>query len=304
MTKRVYNQKIVEPQDFNNTIKKLRGFFMQKGYVETFPQPRLSILAACEDPKTVRTFEFDGNTWPLPQTGQMWLERDLIANKDKVDGVFCITASYRDEPNPIENRHMKSFPMFEAEHKGDFNHLIKTISECCVYLGLVNSVDDIPIFTYDELCEHYNTTELENEHEELMWKEYGNVVAITYFPERTSPFFNMKDDGFNKDGEKLSRKVDFIVCGQETFGCAERETDPIKMRNNFHTISDGEYAGLLYDKFGKERVTEELEDFLALPMIERWGFGMGITRLLRALKIVENEEMKSSHEIFFSQEHV
>lgn len=284
MTKRVYEQKIIEPQDFSKVISKLRGFFMQKGFVETFPQPRLSILAACEDPKTIRTFTFDNQIYPLPQTGQMWLERDLMENED-LDGVFCITASYRDEPKPVEDRHMKSFPMFEAESKGDFQNLIQTISECCVHLGLVDSIKDIPVFTYDELCEHYNTETLENEHEELMWKEYGDVVAITYFPERTSPFFNMKDDGFNKQGEKLSKKVDFIVCGQETFGCAERETDPETMRKNFHTISEGEYSGLLFDKFGKERVEQELEDFLELPMIERWGFGMGISRLLRAMKI-------------------
>lgn len=285
MTKRVYEQKLIEPQDFNKIMLKLRGFFMENGYIETFPQPRLSILAACEDPKTVRTFEFDCNIFPLPQTGQMWLERDLMINSDYLDGVFCVTASYRDEPNPVEDRHMKSFPMFEAEHKGNFKHLIETISNCCVHLGLVKHIDDIRIFTYKELCEHYNVEELTSTHEELMWKEFGDVVAITYFPEKTSPFFNMKKDGFDKDGQRLSKKVDFIVCGQETFGCAERETDLQIMRESFYTISDGKYAGLLYENFGEERVKQELEDFLALPMIERWGFGMGISRLLRAMKI-------------------
>ena len=300
-----YRRNYIDPQDFNKTISKLRGFFMQNGFIETFPQPKLTILAACEDPSTVKTFEFDNNLWPLPQTNQMNLEEELMVTKN-VDGLFCITASYRDEPNPIPGRHMKTFPMFEAEHKGDFDHLIETISECCVYLGLVKSIKDIPIFTYDELCEHYDVEDLTSEHEMEMWEEYGNVVAITYFPERTSPFFNMKDDGFNKNGEKLSRKVDFVVCGQETFGCAERECDPDIMRDNFHTISEGEFSGLLYDKFGKERVKEELEEFLNLPMIERWGFGLGITRLVRALKIVKEQrgDIKSAHEIFFSQEHV
>lgn len=285
MTKRVYEQQIIEPLDFSKVISKLRGFFMQENYVETFPQPRLSILAACEDPKTVRSFTFDNTIYPLPQTGQMWLERDLMMNSDEVDGVYCITASYRDEPNPIPGRHMKSFPMFEVEHKGNFDHLISTVSRCCVHLGLVDKVEDIPIFTYDELCKHYNVEYLENEHETLMWEEFGDVVAITYFPERTSPFFNMKDDGNNEHGEKLSKKVDFIICGQETFGCAERECDPDVMRRNFHTISEGEYSQLLFNLFGEERVEQELEDFLELPMIERWGFGMGISRLLRAMKI-------------------
>lgn len=284
MKKVNYKDNYINPQDFNILISKLRCFFMQNGFLETFPQPKLTILAACEDPKTVRSFEFGGDIFPLTQTNQMCLEEELMLDSS-IDGLFCLTASYRDEPNPIPGRHMKSFPMFEAEHKGNFDHLIETISNCCVHLGLVDHKDDIPVFTYDELCDHYSTNELTSEHETLMWKEYGDVVAITYFPESTNPFFNMRDNGFNSKGDKISNKVDFIVCGQETFGCAERETNVDIMRKNFYTISDGEYAGLLFDKFGKERVESELENFLNLPMIDRWGFGCGITRLLRGMKI-------------------
>lgn len=285
MNNRVYEQKIVEPQDFDKMVSKLRGFFTQNGYLETYPQPRLSILAACEDPKTVRTFVFGGEIWPLAQTNQVWLERDLLANAKNVNGVYCLTTSYRDEPNPIEGRHNKIFPMWEAEHKGDFEHLLKTLSELCVHLGFVEKTEDIPIFTYDELCDHYKVDTLEAEHEELMWKEYGDVVGITYFPERTHPFWNMKQDGINERGERLFKKTDFIVCGQETFGSAERSSDSEQMRDSFHSISDGMYAKLLYNHFSKERVERELEDYLALPMIPRWGFGMGVTRLERAMKI-------------------
>ena len=63
MTKQKLFQETIKPQDFDKIIKKLRGFFMQKGYIETFPQPRLSILAACEDPKTVKSYEFNGEIW-------------------------------------------------------------------------------------------------------------------------------------------------------------------------------------------------------------------------------------------------
>ena len=52
----------------------------------------------------------------------------------------------------------------------------------------------------------------------------------------------------------------------------------------FHTISDGLYANLLYDTFGKNRVDKELEDFLSLNFIPRVGGGIGVTRLLHALK--------------------
>lgn len=285
MSKSIFENQSIDPQDFTELISKLRGFFTQNGFVETFPQPKLSILAACEDPKTVKSFEFGGNIWPLPQTSQMHLEEELIKNKESIDGLFCLTASYRDEPSPIEGRHLRTFSMFEAERKGDFNNLIETISNLCYELGLVDSVEDIPIIKYDDLCEHYNVTELTSEHETMIWYEFGDVVAITYFPEKTSPFFNMKQSGKNDKGEKTFKKVDFIVCGQETFGCAERSVDTEQMRESFNTISNGEYSGLLYEKFGKNRVIEELEDFLSLPMIPRWGFGMGIQRLMRAMKI-------------------
>ena len=123
----VLKQDIITPQDFNKVVQKLRGFFMQKNYTETFPQPRLSIMAACEDPKTVRSFKFGGLDYPLPQTNQMWLEYDLMVNEQEIDGVYCLTASYRDEPNPIQGRHQKLFGMWEAEHKGDFNDLLEKV---------------------------------------------------------------------------------------------------------------------------------------------------------------------------------
>ena len=284
MNKRVYEQKIIDPQDFNTMVSKLRGFFMQENYLETYPQPRLSIMAACEDPKTVRSFIFGGQDWPLAQTNQMWLEHDIL--KYNAEGVYCLTTSYRDEPNPIEGRHDKIFPMFEFEHKGDYQDLLKTLSELSVHMGFVKSVEDIPMFTYDELCEKYGVDSLEAEHETKMWEEYGDVVAITRFPERTSPFWNMKQEGENLiTGEKLYNKCDFIICGIETFGSAERESNVPQMRDSFHTISDGMYAKLLYNEFSKDRVEDELEDYLALNMFERYGGGIGLTRLLRAMKI-------------------
>lgn len=278
--------KEMNPLDFDKMITKLRGFFIANNYVETFPQPQLSILAACEDPKTVRSFIFNGEVWPLPQTNQMHLERILMTNSETIDGLYCLTASYRDEPNPIEGRHLKSFEMFEAEHKGDFSSMIETLSKLMVHLGLSKKESDIPFFKYNDLCEHYGVEFLESEHEGLMWKEFGDVVGLTHFPRRTSPFFNMKFDSYDeKTGEGLYRKCDLIICGQETFGCAERSCDVQEMESSFLTISDGQYSKLLFEKFGRNRVNEELEIFLSHPMIERWGFGSGLSRLHRSMKI-------------------
>lgn len=279
-----YDQQMIKPLDFDKIVKKLRGFFTPLDFKETFPQTRTSIMAACEDPKTISKYNFSGIDWPMIQTNQMWLEYDLLKEPD-LDGIFCLTTSFRDEPNPIEGRHNKIFPMFEAEHTGDFNHLLLTLSNLCVHLGFVRYKEDIKFFKYDDLCEKYGVDILEAEHETMIWKEYGDVVGITHFPERTSPFWNMKKLGLNERGEHVYAKCDFIICGQETIGSAERETDVDTMRNSFYTISNGEYSEILFDKFSEERVESELEDYLNLNFISRWGFGMGVTRLHRALKI-------------------
>lgn len=107
---------------YNNVVQKLRSFFISKEYVEVPVQSRLSILAACEDPRTISTFVFDGQSWPPPQTGQMWLEYELLTNP-QYKGVFCISTSYRNEPQPIEGRHDKIFPMFEFEGRGNIRNL-------------------------------------------------------------------------------------------------------------------------------------------------------------------------------------
>jgi len=44
------------------------------------------------------------------------------------------------------------------------------------------------------------------------------------------------------------------------------------------------YAQTLYDKFGKERVEKELDEFLSFDFFPRFGGGIGMTRMIRALR--------------------
>jgi len=101
---------------------------------------------------------------------------------------------------------------------------------------------------------------------------------IKNFPNETSPFWNMKQNG---DG--TAAKIDVILGGMETIGSAERSSNPEEMREMFYTISDGMYANLLHGQFGKERVERELDDFLSLDFIPRVGGGIGLTRLINAI---------------------
>lgn len=263
---------------YNIVTQKLRQYFQEvKGFIEVPTQSRLSILAACEDPKTISQFNFNGINYPLPQTGQMWLEIELLKNPE-VPGVFCVSTSYRNEPRPIIGRHEKIFPMFEFEAKGDLNALRQIEKELLEHLGF----DTPKILDYEEVCKHYAISEIDAEHELKMQKEFGDSISLENFPIRTSPFWNMKQ------GEPgIFKKIDVILHGMETIGSAERATNVEEMRNLFYTISDGQYAKLLFNAFGKERVVKELEEFLSLPMFPRFGGGIGVTRIARAMQLAD-----------------
>ena len=276
---------LISPQKFTDTVGLLRSFFLDKGFLEVHTQNRLSILAACEDPFNVATYNYAGQVWPLPQTGQMWLEHELLSSPSS-KGFFCVSTSYRQEPNAIPGRHDIIFPMFEFEFPGTIDDLKAMEYELCEYLGFKEPTEK----TYELWQQHYGglswgkVDELTAEHETKMYEEFG-ATMITDFPEFTSPFWNMSryEDGIH------SKKIDVILGGMETIGSAERSTDVEMMRDTFHTITDGEYSKLLFNLFGKDRVEAELEKFLEFDFFPRVGGGIGMTRMIAALdKNAEN----------------
>lgn len=262
---------------FSDVINKMREFCLKKGFLEVSTQDRLSILAACEDPDTVATYRYDGKKWPLPQTGQMWLEHELLT-KPELPGVFCVSTSYRAEQNPVPGRHKIIFPMFEFEMPGTIKDLEKFETELLEYLGFGNR-KGFHYKKYDELKKYYKTPELTHKHEAQMATDFGSVVFCEEFPISTSPFWNMK-----KKGKGHARKIDVIMHGHETIGSAERSTDVVEMREGFHTISGGEYAKKLFRLFGKKRVMQELDNFLSYDFFPRTGGGIGVTRMINAMK--------------------
>jgi aspartyl/asparaginyl-tRNA synthetase len=87
----------------------------------------------------------------------------------------------------------------------------------------------------------------------------------------------------NDDGQ-TAKKIDVILSGMETIGSAERSVDIADMKLRFDTIMDGSYAQTIYDKFGKERVDKEMEDFFKHQFITRSGGGIGVTRLIKSME--------------------
>jgi aspartyl/asparaginyl-tRNA synthetase len=207
----------------------------------------------------------------------MWLEHELLSSPDS-KGFFCVSTSYRQEPNAIPGRHDIIFPMFEFEMPGSIDDLKAMEYELCEYLGFGNITEK----TYRDWQEHYGLDwikEMDAEHELKMAADFGQTM-ITDFPEMTSPFWNMS----RNDGGGTSKKIDVILGGMETIGSAERSCAVDMMRNTFHTITDGAYSELLFKLFGKERVVAELEKFLEFDFFQRVGGGIGITRMIPALE--------------------
>ena len=267
---------LINTKHFDIVTNKLRQFFANKGFLEVHTQNRLSILAACEDPSTIKTFEYANKLYPLPQTGQMWLEYELLTNKD-VPGYFCVSTSYRYEPNPVPGRHSIIFPMFEFELKGDMSELEKLERELLCYLGY--DINKFAEGNYIDVAEKYNTKDISHEYEQKIYQDYGAVFLLKNFPEYTSPFWNMA----RNEDKTTANKIDVILSGMETIGSAERSCSPEDMLERFNTISNGEYAQILYDKFGKERVDGELNEFLKHEFIVRSGGGIGVTRLISSM---------------------
>ena len=264
---------------FNQVCLKLSTFFRDRGFIEVHCQSHLSLLGACENPLNLAQFEYNGQVWVLPQTNQNNLEQILLLHPS-LKGIFCYTTSFREEINPIPGRHDKIFEMHEMEMPGHIEDLIQLERDLCKYLGFVETV---PIIQYEDACQKYGVITIEAKQEELLQQDYGNAVFLKDFPLRSDPFWNMLP--FEDKSSNLYKKVDLILHSVETIGGAERSCNPEQMRHNFYTITNGEYANTLFARFGKERVEKELEEYLSYDFFPRVGFGLGIPRLVRALKL-------------------
>lgn len=303
---------LIDPFEFHFVGTRLRDLFRSKGLVEVPVQHRRSILAACEDPTTIVPYTFGGQTFPLPQTGQMWLEYEILEKRGRSSGFFCQSTSYREEKNPKPGRHNLIFPMMEFEIPGNINALQEFESEILQAFGypsypIRSENNEVPVgwplksgmggqasfsttislgpggYTqgdYNDVARFYGVEELEHEHEAALAADFGPAFFLKNFPFTTSPFWNMKADFTTK----TANKIDVILSGVETIGSAERSTDPVAMREFFHTISGGQYARLLYQEFGQQRIDRELDAFLSHDFQVRSGGGIGVTRLIKSLK--------------------
>ena len=269
----------IPPTEFHAVMSKIRAFFLKRGYIEGHYQNCLDILLACEDPWNISTFEIGGKKYPQIQSAQLAMEYDLLSNPD-IKGIFCVSTSYRDEKNRKEGRHDYAFPLVEFEARGTMEDLVRTEMDLLEHLGY-----DRFRFQggkYDSVAQQYGVKELDHAEEAKMCESHP-VFFLTDFPEFTDPFWNM-GRYVDCNGELKARKVDVILSGMETFGSAERECDPKVMRERFESIVNGDFKRTLFEKFGEDRVMEEVNRYLSLDFVPRFGAGIGLTRLIKSMK--------------------
>lgn len=275
---------LIDSREYDFAINILRDFFRSRGFIETPVQHRISILAACENPGSIAKYDYGGCVWPLPQTGQMWLEWELLKNP-KLNGFYCISTSYRNEYKITKGRHNRIFPMFEFETHGTMEDLAQLEIDLMKFVGIKNhnflsdNLDNFPRVDYLEIAKKYKVYEIGDRQELRIQRDCGDAVLLQNFPEHTSPFWNMKREN------GVAKKIDVIINGIETIGSAERSCDPVEMRNRFMSITDGNYAETLFYQFTKKRVLKELNSFLSLDFFPRIGGGIGMNRFIRALKL-------------------
>ena len=184
---------MIDPVDFDKCVSIMRTFFKVKGCIEVYPQ-HLSILV-CEDPQTITTFQYENQLWPLPQTGKIWLEYEML--KDRAPGYFCVSTCYRNSG---------ILPMFEFELKGGLDKMIELEHQLLEFMGFKTN-------DYTEVC----LTDIPNH----MWtiKQKSVIIhgieTITLAEHSTDPIdmrnrFNM-DISYNIFGNRVIDEVELFL---------------------------------------------------------------------------------------------
>ena len=268
---------------YHKTVSRLREFFISKGFLETNPQPRQSYLSVADDIRTMMTYSDGENTFQLPQTAHMWLEFELLKNPE-LPGVFCCSTSYRKHLNPIPGRHENTFPIFDFEMPGPLHHAMALQKELIAYLGF--DISAYQEMAYPEVAQTLGVRRIDAASESRIGQEKSTVFVVTHKPETIHPFWGVR----RVNG--VAQTANCLLYGMDTLSVSERGHHRERLRNRFYDIDDGLYAQTLFDTFGQQNVERELGEFLSLDLFPRSTGSIGVTRLIRALKQLDNSNRK------------
>src|SRR3989440_10304796 len=239
-------------------LKAIRHFMESEDFVEVTTPTITSLTGACEDFSTLFPLEYFGNKAFLTQTAQLHLEP--LVHSRALRRVYSINHSYRAEPR-ADHRHLTEFVLVEPEIGfGNLQILLdfeerlvsrivkmalKTRREELELLGAdIAMLETIkPPFrriTYTQAVEQLNKMGIATEWGDdldrkreiaiLEWTQFPTF--ITHYPLELK-FFNMRQ---NREDGRVVNAADLLLPGVgEVCGGAEREEDPIRLRQRLMT---------------------------------------------------------------------
>jgi asparaginyl-tRNA synthetase len=292
----------------SSLLKGFREYMDSQGFIEVQVPHITKATGACENVATMFYLDYFGRRVYLTQTAQLHLE--VLSQVIDTGKVYTLIRSFRAEPD-VDDRHMTEFSLFEFEHVGGFNELLKHI-ENTIYHGveklLEERMDIMDKYGVDEdwleqfkppykrmryvdainfLCERgfeldYGD-DLKYFHEKVIAKEFGPTF-ITYWPKKLK-FFNMREDPENPD-EVISADLELPFVG-ESVGSAERE---YRYKRLFERLVESDmykmltiYGGDVGDWDWYLEFWRTIED----PQLHS-GCGIGVSRVVQSILKLES----------------
>lgn len=221
-----------------------RRYVEAQGFVGVHNLPELvGVTGACENVDTLFKVDFFGRPAYLAQSDQLYLE--LLT--PVLGKVYAEIQSFRMEPE-ADDRHLCQFALFEIEHQGGLDELIKHLSgivQHAVTEVLNTCGDDLAThfgrdlrqlrdlsfkrITYTEAIERLQADfpglawgdDLKANHERRLTELMGPCF-LTHYP-LPIKFFNMKQ---NAEDPRVVNSTDMLLpFSGESAGAAEREHD-------------------------------------------------------------------------------
>jgi len=284
-------------------LKGFRAYMDSQGFIEIQAPHITKATGACENVATMFTLDYFGRKAYLTQTAQLHLE--VLSQIVDTGRVYTLIRSFRAEPE-VDDRHLTEFSLFEFEHRGGFDELLRHI-ENTIYWGvemvMEERSEELKYFgiedgwlerfkppykrlRYADAIDFLNSKgfnleygdDLKHVHEKVIAEEFGPTF-ITHWPKKLK-FFNMREDPSNPE-EVISADLELPLVG-EAVGSAERE---YRYQRLVERLKESTMYKMLIEMGGDIRDWDWYLDFWKNwknPTLHS-GCGIGVARVVQSI---------------------
>lgn len=262
-------------RNYDYVVSKLVEFAKCKGLL-ALDTSNPSTLAVSND--RVAACDIGEYTFPVPQTTAMHLERAILDDGfyDSTPGYFSIMTSVRNEQDPVFGRDDRSFQLFEFVARGEEQDWKQWNLDLLLHLGF----HDPFTLTYEQARKRFDSSDIGAAEEWDLGRDEP-LIFLDYSPLSVEPHWftrRMPNSDVVYDEAVLAE-------GLRAMSTSLRSCDPDDMRERFHTTQNGKLAKSLFCHFGKERVIQELNEYLCKDLFSRFGGGISIWRLMYGMAL-------------------